>query len=318
MEVGRGEPGDGGDPLGVLVGGLGGVVPGDPAESVLRVEQGEQGLGAGGEGVGAGVPVRPQVGEVPGVVLVSGDDQRGCGHGGEVDGPDDRPLLRRGPVEDVAAPAGRGEQYARRDAGLGEVHHLPGVGVGDPGTQQEGGGEAAERVAREGDPGVVDPSAEVRYGVLDHVEPVEDVGHVLGAGAPEVGRAGGVGDQVGQGAGGEVGGLDHDESVCRPVVGERCVAVERGEVVRRAVAVREEDDGEAGSGGGCADAYLQVHGTSGHGQDHGTEGQDRDGHGRGVGGGGSAHGGVPFRGGACPSPAVGRWAGRRSGASRFG
>jgi hypothetical protein len=69
-------PSAGVDSLWALVRGLGGVVSGDPAECVPRAEQGEQGLGAGAEGVRVGVPVRPHVGEVAGVVLVAGDDQR--------------------------------------------------------------------------------------------------------------------------------------------------------------------------------------------------------------------------------------------------
>lgn len=70
-EVGQGEPLDRGDSLGVLVRGLGDVVSGNPAESVLRVEQGEQGLGARGEEVRIGVPVRAPNRQMGGGVLVA-------------------------------------------------------------------------------------------------------------------------------------------------------------------------------------------------------------------------------------------------------
>lgn len=51
-QVGRGEAREGGDPLGVLVGGLGGVVSGDAAEQVLGAGQVSRVLGGGRGGKG--------------------------------------------------------------------------------------------------------------------------------------------------------------------------------------------------------------------------------------------------------------------------
>src|SRR4051812_8430978 len=76
-EVGPGEPLDRGDSLGILVRGLGDVISRAPAESVLCVEQGEQGLGAGGEEVRIGVPVRAPNRQMGRDVLVAGDHEGG-------------------------------------------------------------------------------------------------------------------------------------------------------------------------------------------------------------------------------------------------
>lgn len=80
------------------------------------------------------------------VVLVAGHDQGGCGHRGEAGGVEERHQLGHRSVEDVAAPARCGQQHARLDPGLGQVHYFAGVGVGAAGAQQEGGGVAAEGV----------------------------------------------------------------------------------------------------------------------------------------------------------------------------
>jgi hypothetical protein len=56
-------------------------------------------------------------------------------------------------------------------------------------------------------------------------------------------------------------GLDDEEAVSSPEIGERTVAVERGEIVRYAVAVREKDDGEVAPSRWRGNAYLQVRGA---------------------------------------------------------
>src|SRR5258706_13160238 len=60
----------------------------------------------------------------------------------------------------------------------------------------------------------------------------------------------------------EMGRLDHDEAVSGIVVRERRVAVQRGQVVGRAVTVREQDDRQAASSNGCGDSYLEIDGAA--------------------------------------------------------
>lgn len=180
-EVGPGEPLDHGHPGRALVRGLGDVVSGDTAEAVLRVEQREQGLGARGEDVGVCVPVRAHDRQEGGGVLVAGDHERGCRHAGEVRGREEGPVLRDVRGEGVASPSGRGEQHARPDPGLGQVHFRPVVRVGEPGAQQQARGVPAHRMPDHCDPAPVQAPGELRDGGLDLVEPVEDARHVLGA-----------------------------------------------------------------------------------------------------------------------------------------
>src|SRR5204863_1749174 len=80
-----------------------------------------------------------------------------------------------------------------------------------------------------------------------------------------------------------MGGLDHGEAVRRPEIGEWRVAVQRGEVVREAVAMREEDDRQLASGHGRGDSHLQVHGAAGSWQHYRADRQDRSGRADGAG-----------------------------------
>lgn len=271
--------------------------------------------------VRVGVPVRPHGRPVLGVVLVAGDDERGRGHRGEVHGAEHRHPVGREPVEGVAAPAGRADQHALRDPRVEEVDLFVRVGVGDPGAEEEFGGEAAQRVPGHRDLAAVDAPGELRHGLLDLVEPVDDVAHVLRARAPEEGSSGHFGDLVAQPGGAQVVGLDHDEAAGRPDLGEGEVAVERGQAVRPAMAVRQEDDRQVGPGQRCGDADLEVQGASGHGQ---REGADRQ-HGRGGGVQVGVGYGSPLRHGACSlrrcaahRPVRGMKAVRGSGSAKLG
>ncbi|CAM5410045.1 hypothetical protein STENM327S_02006 [Streptomyces tendae] len=152
----------------------------------------------------------------------------------------------------VAAGAGRREQHARPDPGVGEVRRLTGGGVPDAQAQQDARRLAAEGVAGRRDAGSVEPPGEAGDGRLHHVQVVEDAPHVLDARAPQPRPARVVLGKARR-PGVEVGGLDHHEAVGGPVVGERAVAVERG-----AEAVREEDDGQAVPGHRRGHAHAQV------------------------------------------------------------
>lgn len=164
------------------------------------------------------MPVRAVDRQEGRVVLVAGDHECGGGHRGEAGGQEEGVVLDGELGQGVAAPAGRGEQYARLDPRVGQVHFGSVVGIGEAGAQQQARGVPAHGVPDDGDPAPVETSGALRNGFLDGVELVEDARHVLGPGTPVRGGPRGVGVQA-QRPGVQVGGLDDDETPCGPEVG---------------------------------------------------------------------------------------------------
>lgn len=293
-EVRPGHALDGDQALGALVVGLGGVPPGDAAEEMPSSPDGEQVGGAGAVDVRVGVPVGAAGCQVRLDVAVAVDDEGGRGEGGEVGsvgGDEGPPLLGDG----VAAETHAGEDEAGLEPVVAGGEDVGAVGAGVDVAEAEGQGRdpGSHGVAGDGDLFPVEAAAEEGHAALDVVEVVQHVGQVRGALAvPAVGGAGPVDVERG---GVEERGLDDDEAVAGPEVGDGAVALEGGERVGRARAVGQDDDGEeavvvvggAGDGGGGGYAHLQVRGAACDGDDDGAVGEDGDGVGDGDVGGGA-------------------------------
>jgi len=124
-------------------------------------------------------------------------------------------------------------------------------------------------VARRGDPVAVDPAGETGDGRLDGVELVEHAGEVGDALGPDRGE-----DRVVEPEPVpprvEVRGLDDDEAARCPERGQGRVPVEVP-----AVAVREHDDRQVASRGGCRHADLEGDSAPRGRQGHRRDGDDR-------------------------------------------
>lgn len=167
----------------------------------------------------------------------------------------------------LAPDPGGAEQDAGRDPGVGHVLAVAGWGQ-DAQPEECGGGLAAEGVAGGCDAGRVHPPGQAGDGGLERREVVEDALGVLDAVAPELSGARVVrGDADAPGV--QVGGLDDDEAVGGPVVGQRAVAVQG-----RTEPVGEEDHRQVAAGDGCGDPHLQVCTATGGGQRDGLHRDD--------------------------------------------
>jgi len=121
----------------------------------------------------------------------------------------------------------RPEPFSRPLAAMVTTKTDPAVRIGDPQSQQHRGGRAPEGVSGHRDTASIQPARETRDRRLDLVEPVQDGVHVLGTRTPVQRSLRIVTLAEAERDGVQVGRLDDDETVCRPEIGQRAVAVER-------------------------------------------------------------------------------------------
>jgi hypothetical protein len=140
--------------------------------------------------------------------------------------------------------AGRGDQDARPDGGVGEVLAGDAVGVEDAGAEQGPGGLRSPGVPDDGDAVAVGAREQARL-VEDVVEAVQDGVQVGDAHPQMVGKRGSAKPMPLRRESRWVG-LDHDEPGGRPPVHEGLVAVHRP-----GVAVGEDDDGQSAPSAGA-------------------------------------------------------------------
>ncbi len=259
--------GDEGDTGRVLVGGLRDLLPGETAQSVLALLDGEQALRRRGDPVGVGEPVRPARGEL-GPVPATRDHQGSSGHRGVV-GPHERKVFDRERGEGVAR-AGRGDQDAKA-ATAGCVKSSPGA----PSASSTRAPRSTPKGL--GAPGVADDRDPAEVGAVPHIgrpaeDAVEAVQHGVEVGYPHAPHGGEArivpADAVAAGV--QVGGLDHDEPGGGPPVDEGLVPVHGPRV-----AVGEHDDGEVPAGHRGGDLHLEVHAPAGGGDGDRLDRDDR-------------------------------------------
>jgi hypothetical protein len=89
------------------------------------------------------------------------------------------------------------------------------------------------------DPGAIEPAADDRSLAFEPIQPVENRLEILLAEAPKL-RAAGVVRGEAKRPRVQMGRLNHDKAVYRPVIGKRAISVQR-----LAVSVREDDDWQA-------------------------------------------------------------------------
>ena len=127
-EVGPGEPRDRGHSLGVLVRGLAASYPETPPSPCSASNRVSRDLGPGERTYGSACQSAPRTVRWCEVSLSPATTSAGVVIAGEVRGQEERVVLGRELAEGIAAPAGRGQQHARPDPGLGQVHLLPSRG----------------------------------------------------------------------------------------------------------------------------------------------------------------------------------------------
>jgi len=116
------------------------------------------------------------------------------------------------------------------------------IWISERGAEQEGGCVPAHRVSSCHDPGPIASSLQRGDKSLNVIHVIEDELHVFHPRMPED-WCSGAGCWEGERLGCEVSWLDYHEAVGSPEVCKWCEAIEGRQVVGKATAVGEEDDG---------------------------------------------------------------------------